>query len=147
MVNRRFQSDEKADARLLGEPLHFKTSGRTARNRILKSALTEIISTYDPIDVKKSGLPTKRLLNLYEKFGHGEYGVLLTGNVPVDPWHLEAAGNVFIAKEGDTEERRQLLKQFAKASKADGALALIQLSHAGRQTAANVNPTPFSVSF
>lgn len=65
----------------------------------------------------------------------------------VDPWHLEAAGNVWIAKEGDTEERRQLLKQFATACKSDGALALVQLTHAGRQTAANVNQSPFSASF
>ncbi|KAI6192121.1 Oxidored-FMN domain-containing protein [Aphelenchoides bicaudatus] len=146
MVNRRFQSDEKADASLLKEPLHFKTSGRVARNRILKSALTELISTYNPSDIKKSGLPTQRLINLYEKFGNGEYGVLLTGNVPVDPWHLEAPGNFFLAKEGDTEERRNLTKQLAKAAKSDGALALVQLTHAGRQTAAGVNPSPFSAS-
>jgi 2,4-dienoyl-CoA reductase-like NADH-dependent reductase (Old Yellow Enzyme family) len=109
--------------------------------------LTEIISTYDAADVKKSGLPTKRLINLYEKFGNGEYGVLLTGNTPVDPWHLEAPGNVWIAKEGDTEERRELLKQLATAAKTDGALALVQLTHAGRQTPLSVNPAPFSVSF
>lgn len=39
MVNRRFQSDEKASPALLAEPLHFKTSGRSARNRILKVSI------------------------------------------------------------------------------------------------------------
>lgn len=44
-----------------------------------------MICTYDADDLRKSGLPTKRYVNLYEKFGNGGFGVLLTGNVQVDP--------------------------------------------------------------
>lgn len=51
-----------------------------------------------------------------------------------------------VAKEIDTTHRRKQLARLAAAAKSDGALALVQLSHAGRQTPASVNPHPFSSS-
>ncbi|KAH7707597.1 Protein F17A9.4 [Aphelenchoides avenae] len=112
----------------------------------MKAALSEQISTYTPDRPLETGVPTDRLINLYQKFGNGGYGVLLTGNTMVHPTHLEAPGNIVIAKEIDTPHRRKQLARLAAAAKSDGALALVQLSHAGRQTPASVNPHPFSSS-
>ncbi|KAH7714992.1 Protein W06H8.2 [Aphelenchoides avenae] len=112
----------------------------------MKDALTEMISTYTPNRPLETGVPTERLINLYQKFGNGGYGVLLTGNVMIHPTHLEAPVNVVIAKETDTLHRRNQLAGIASAAKSDGALALVQLGHAGRQTPAAVNPHPFSSS-
>ncbi|KHJ82315.1 hypothetical protein OESDEN_17992, partial [Oesophagostomum dentatum] len=72
------------DVSVLGEKLTFR-NGRTAKNRFLKAALTERISSYDLKDLKRHGIPSHRLLNLYDKWGHGGFGVILTGNVVVDP--------------------------------------------------------------
>jgi 2,4-dienoyl-CoA reductase-like NADH-dependent reductase (Old Yellow Enzyme family) len=70
---------------ILGEALKFKTSNRVARNRFMKSAMSELISSYST-DVKASGIPTQRIINLYEKFGNGGFGVVLTGNIAGKPF-------------------------------------------------------------
>ena len=32
----------------------------------------------------KSGIPTEQYINLYDKFGYGGFGTILTGNIMVD---------------------------------------------------------------
>lgn len=130
----------------LGEPLEFPTSKRTARNRIMKAGLSNMKGTYVPEDPVNSGLPTERLIRLWKRWGHGGFGLMLTGNVQVDPKHLEGPGNVVISKENESELRRTQMARWAQAAKADGGLALVQLSHSGRQTPTIVNPTPYSAS-
>ncbi|CAJ0933443.1 unnamed protein product, partial [Mesorhabditis belari] len=117
-----------------------------ARNRLMKAAMTERLSTYSPDSPKEHGIPTDSLINLYEKWGNGGFGMILTGNVPVDPLHLEGPGNLLISKENDSPKLRAQLKRHAKACKADGALAVVQLTHGGRQTPTIVNPHPRSSS-
>ncbi|CAB3406351.1 unnamed protein product [Caenorhabditis bovis] len=145
MVLKRIAASTEVSAKVLGETLQFP-SGKKAQNRFLKAALTERISTYDASNIQKSGIPTNKIHNLYEKWGNGQFGMILTGNVLVDPVNLESAGNAIICKEGDNIERREAFKKWAKAMKSDGALALAQLSHAGRQTPVLVHPTPFAPS-
>ncbi|KAL6728249.1 hypothetical protein Aduo_010039 [Ancylostoma duodenale] len=48
---------EPVDVSVLGEKLTFR-SGRTAQNRFLKAALTERISSWDPKDHTKRGIPS-----------------------------------------------------------------------------------------
>ncbi|CCD69357.1 NADH:flavin oxidoreductase/NADH oxidase N-terminal domain-containing protein [Caenorhabditis elegans] len=145
MAASRFCDNLTVSSKILGEQLNFR-NGKTAQNRFLKAALTERVSTYDPENPKKHGLPTNFILNLYDKWGHGKFGTILTGNVLVDPTNLESAGNAIIFKEGDGEERRALFTQWAKNMKQDGALAVVQLSHGGRQTPITVEPNPWSAS-
>uniref|UniRef100_A0A7I4YCP1 Oxidored_FMN domain-containing protein n=1 Tax=Haemonchus contortus TaxID=6289 RepID=A0A7I4YCP1_HAECO len=130
---------------ILGEPLKFR-NGRTAQNRFLKAALTERTSTWDAKDPTKRGIPTGGLVNLYDKWGHGKFGVILTGNICVDPFNLESAGNVVFSKENDSPKLREMASKVAKAAKQDGALVVAQISNAGRQTPEPVNPHPFSCS-
>lgn len=59
---------------------------------------------------------------------------------------MEAAGNAIIFKEGESSKRRNLFSQWAQKIKQDGSLAIMQLSHAGRQASVFVNPTPYGVS-
>uniref|UniRef100_A0A8R1I4B1 Oxidored_FMN domain-containing protein n=1 Tax=Caenorhabditis japonica TaxID=281687 RepID=A0A8R1I4B1_CAEJA len=142
---KRFCENLNVSPAILGEHLKFR-SGRETQNRFLKAALTERVSTYDVENPKKHGLPTDYILNLYDKWGHGKFGTILTGNVLVDPTNLESAGNAIIFKEGDGEERRSLFSQWAKNIKQDGALAVVQLSHGGRQTPVTVEQNPWSAS-
>ncbi|KAI6226307.1 NADH oxidase [Aphelenchoides fujianensis] len=135
------------DVSVLGEKLRFGTSKRVAANRFLKAALTERISTWVEGDPKASGIPTQKLLNLYTKWSHGGFGMILTGNVPVDYYHLESAGNMFIDERFGSDERRAKFDDLARAMKSGGeALAVVQLSHAGRLTPEALNPTPYSAS-
>ncbi|VDP45760.1 unnamed protein product [Heligmosomoides polygyrus] len=135
----------KTDVSLLGQPLTFR-NGREAQNRFLKAALTEQLASWHATDLSKRGIPTQSLVNLYGKWGHGKFGMILTGNIMVDPRNLESAGNVIFSKENDCAHLRDMAAKVAKAMKQDGALAVAQLSHGGRQTPASVNPHPYSCS-
>ncbi|CAO4380060.1 unnamed protein product [Caenorhabditis nigoni] len=143
---RRFSTTAPESAKaLLGERLKFP-SGKYAQNRFLKAALTEMLSVFDPSNPKVNGVPTQEILNVYDKWGNGKFGLILTGNVQVSPVHLEAPGNAMIFKEGETPARREAYTKWAQTIKQDGALAVVQLSHGGRQTPITVNTTPFSAS-
>jgi 2,4-dienoyl-CoA reductase-like NADH-dependent reductase (Old Yellow Enzyme family) len=130
----------------LGKPITLLPSKRIARNRFLKTALTEFLSTFEPNNALTHGIPTDRLVNVYEKFGNGGYGIILTGNVMVHPQHLEAAGNAIIAKEIYSDHRHSQFAKMARASKSDGALAVVQLSHPGARTPQVLNPSTLSSS-
>ncbi|CAJ0578149.1 unnamed protein product, partial [Mesorhabditis spiculigera] len=136
---------EPVDPSILGKPLELNC-GRTVRNRIMKAALTERVSSYCPENPKENGLPSETIINMYGKWGNGGFGIILTGNVIVDPLHLESPGNIIISRENDSPKLRELLKRYAAACKQDGALAIVQLSHGGRQTSEIVNPHPRSAS-
>ncbi|RCN37034.1 oxidoreductase, FAD/FMN-binding protein [Ancylostoma caninum] len=146
---------EPVDVSILGEKLTFR-NGRTAQNRFLKAALTERISSWDPKDHTKRGIPSRRIINLYDKWDHGKFGMILTGNICIDPWNLEAAGNVIFSKENDCPQLREACKEWVQMMKQDGALAVAQLSHvrlcfyrlavAGRQTPELINTHPYSCS-
>uniref|UniRef100_A0A183FET9 Oxidored_FMN domain-containing protein n=1 Tax=Heligmosomoides polygyrus TaxID=6339 RepID=A0A183FET9_HELPZ len=122
------------------------SSGCHEASSVFQAALTERISTFDAKDVKKTGIPTEALVNLYDRWGHGGFGMILTGNICVDPTNLESAGNVVFSKENDSPQLREMSSKLAAAMRQDGALAIAQLSHAGRQTPIAVNPHPFSCS-
>uniref|UniRef100_A0A1I7WGH4 RNA-directed DNA polymerase, eukaryota, reverse transcriptase zinc-binding domain protein n=1 Tax=Heterorhabditis bacteriophora TaxID=37862 RepID=A0A1I7WGH4_HETBA len=83
MVYARILSTQ-VDPSILGDQLVFR-NGRRAQNRFLKAALTERISSWDATDVSKRGIPSQKLINMYEKWGRGGFGMILTGNVIVDP--------------------------------------------------------------
>ncbi|KJH52898.1 oxidoreductase, FAD/FMN-binding protein [Dictyocaulus viviparus] len=136
---------EKCDVTVLGQQIVFR-NGRTAQNRFLKAALTERISSWDPVDNTKRGIPSESIINLYDKWGHGKFGMILTGNVCVDTKNLESAGNVVFSKENDCIELRKACSKWSEMMRQDGALAVVQLSHAGRQTPETINPHPFSCS-
>lgn len=112
--------------------------GVTLKNRIAKAAMTEQLAEAD-------GKPNARHIKLYERWSKGGAGLLITGNVQVDRKHLEHPGNIVIeAQQGDA--RHDLLRAFAEAAQHDGAKAVMQISHAGRQTPKVVNPAPLAPS-
>ncbi|KFA60707.1 hypothetical protein S40285_09621 [Stachybotrys chlorohalonatus IBT 40285] len=146
MSPRRMET-EAVDASPLGKPLDFDFSGKSAKNRFLKAAMTERLSTWDPKDFSKRGIPTKQLINVYRRWGEGEIGLILTGNVMIEYDQLEAAGNPIIPRDAPFEgERFDAFKELAEVSKKHGSLIVAQLSHPGRQVADNIQPNPISAS-
>ncbi len=138
---------EDGDTSLLGRPLQYEFSGRTAPNRFLKAALTERISSWDPVDLEARGIPSPELINLYKRWGEGGFGVILTGNILIDLEHLEAAGNPVVPRTAPFHgERFEAFKAMGKAAKANGSLCVGQVNHPGRQCANTMTANPISAS-
>ena len=117
----------------LADPLHLPC-GAVLPNRIAKAAMTEGLA--DP-----AGRPTAELTRLYERWGAGGAGLLLSGNIQIDAQHLERPGNVVIDAESDAA-MLAALRSWTAAATAQRAHFWAQISHAGRQTQKAVNPHP-----
>ncbi|KAM3072205.1 hypothetical protein ACMFMG_008664 [Clarireedia jacksonii] len=145
-MGERYQSDS-SDASPLGKPLKFEFSGREAKNRFLKGAMAERMSSWDPKDFKARGIPSKELINVYKRWGEGEFGQILTGNVMIEYDQLEAMGNPIIPRDADfSGPRFEAFKEMAAAGKAHGSLMVAQVSHPGRQCEEKIQPHPISAS-
>ncbi|KJX95408.1 nadh oxidase like protein [Zymoseptoria brevis] len=142
----RFQSDD-VDASVLGKPLKFEFSGKTAPNRFLKGAMTERISSWDPKNFEARGIPSKNLVNVYKRWGEGGLGLILSGNIMIEYDHLEAAGNPIIPPDAPYEgERFERFKEMATEGKKHGMLMVGQVSHPGRQVEERIQKNPVSAS-
>jgi 2,4-dienoyl-CoA reductase-like NADH-dependent reductase (Old Yellow Enzyme family) len=108
--------------------------GAVLKNRLAKAAMTEGLADSD-------GVPTAGLARLYGLWAEGGCGLLITGNVLVDPDHLERPGNVILAGPLDAAAQARF-RAWTKAGTANGAHLWAQISHAGRQTQKLVNPAP-----
>ena len=108
--------------------------GAVLPNRLAKAAMTEGLAD-------AANRATARHATLYRRWGAGGAGLLITGNVLVDRWHLERGGNIAIdGPQGNAA--RAALADMARAATAEGARIVMQLNHAGRQTQTMINPHP-----
>ena len=87
------------------------------------------------------GLPSDELNRLYGRWSAGGAGILLSGNIQVDPDHLERPGNVIVAGLPNNE-MQSALASWASVGTRNGNHFWAQISHAGRQTQTNVNKHP-----
>ncbi|MEM6857661.1 MAG: NADH:flavin oxidoreductase/NADH oxidase family protein [Pseudomonadota bacterium] len=108
--------------------------GATLPNRLAKAAMTEGLAD-------NRGVPTQELERLYGIWSDGGCGMLLSGNLQIDADHLERPGNVILDREL-TDEEREAYKRWTAAGTRNGNHFWAQISHAGRQTFATVNPHP-----
>ncbi len=122
------------DLASLSAPLSLP-SGLQLPNRIVKAAMSENMAT-------EQGEPTDALVRLYERFGEGGAGMLLSGNVIVAPGGRTETHNVVV------EDDRHLpqLRRWAEAAQAHGSRLFMQISHAGRQTPKMVTADPVGPS-
>lgn len=118
---------------MLEQPFTFPR-GLTVPNRIAKASMTERLAEPD-------GTPSTHLFRLYQAFGAGGAGLLLSGNVAVDPDHLEGFGNM-------TSQRLHApaFRTLAEQAQAGGARMLLQLNHPGRQAMRDVDRAPVAPS-
>jgi 2,4-dienoyl-CoA reductase-like NADH-dependent reductase (Old Yellow Enzyme family) len=111
--------------------------GVTLPNRLCKAAMTEGLSP--------DGLPNIAHERLYRAWAHCGVGLSITGNVQVDRHHLERSGNVILDAEPDAPTRAAF-SHYATVAKEGGSHVWMQISHAGRQTPALINPHPYGPS-
>jgi 2,4-dienoyl-CoA reductase-like NADH-dependent reductase (Old Yellow Enzyme family) len=123
---------------LLAEPLTLPC-GAVLPNRILKSAMSEILGT--PRHGPSAGLPA-----LYRRWAQGGVGLSVTGNVMIDRRALGEPGNVVIEDDRDLAA----LRTWAAAAKSEGGAAWMQLNHPGKQSPKFLSPetvAPSAVGF
>lgn len=133
------------DVAVLGQPVTFPFSKKTAKNRLMKSAMSERLATFSSYDPRMRGQPTEELIRLYETWGTGGIGIIVTGNIQVKKDHLEATGNAIIDR-GLPSDYLDDYRVLAGAAKACGSLVLGQLSHPGRQVPITIQSSPESSS-
>ncbi|KAJ5545913.1 hypothetical protein N7494_003498 [Penicillium frequentans] len=142
----RFESAD-VDPSPLGKPLTFTFSGRTAPNRFLTGAMSERLASFTLADIENRGVPSPELINVYKNRGTAGIGMNLTGNVMIDPGHLEAAGNPIIPRHAPfSGERFERFQELAAGAKAQGSLIVAQVGHPGRQTPEYLQPNTISAS-
>ncbi len=136
-----------ADVSVLSQPLTFPFSGRTVKNRFLKAPMTERLC-YWPKDpdapISDRGMPTPEYTRLYQRWGEGEIGMIVSGNTMIRYDAVEAFGNPIICD--DHDGRIAKYAEVVKQAKAHGSLIVAQLSHPGRQGTKWLNPNPISAS-
>jgi 2,4-dienoyl-CoA reductase-like NADH-dependent reductase (Old Yellow Enzyme family) len=110
-------------------------NGATLANRLVKAAMSEGIS-----DGANNATP--RLETLYRRWSHSGAGLLLTGNVAVDRFHLERPGNVVL----DAATDLAAMRAYARAGTEAGNHLWMQISHTGRQVDSKINGAPLAPS-
>ena len=109
--------------------------------------MSERLASFDAGDVHLRGIPDKKLVRLYERWGEGGWGQILTGNVMIHPEHLECAGNMVIPADATFDGPRfEAFQAIATAAKRHGSLIVAQVSHPGRQADYSVHQHPISAS-
>jgi 2,4-dienoyl-CoA reductase-like NADH-dependent reductase (Old Yellow Enzyme family) len=105
-------------------------------NRLAKSALSEQLGTIG------SHAPDERMVRLYRRWAQGGPGLLVTGNVMVDRRARGEPANVVVEDDRDLEA----LADWATAAKSEGAVAIVQVNHPGRQSPRSLSPRPVAPS-
>ena len=125
-----------ADLNVLKSPYRLPC-GAVLPNRLSKAAMTEGLSP--------DGLPNMQHERLYGAWSGCGVGMSITGNVQVDRHHLERSGNVILDGKPDATARAAF-SRWASVAKQGGSHVWMQISHAGRQTPALINPHPYGPS-
>ncbi|MGH3517450.1 MAG: NADH:flavin oxidoreductase/NADH oxidase family protein [Haloechinothrix sp.] len=118
----------------LAEPLRLPC-GTTLPHRLAKSALSEQLGD-------RRNQPTGELVELYRAWAEGGGGVLLTGNVMVDPRALGEPRNVAVPHRPSAEAYRP----WADAVAGTDAQIWVQLNHPGRQSPRFLSRRPVAPS-
>ena len=115
-------------------------NGSTIHNRLCKAAMEENMADAGQI-------PSQALIQLYDVWSKGQPGIILTGNVMVDPTALTGPGGVVLDKTTfDQEGNKALFEKWARTGKAHGSQMWMQISHPGRQVYANQGTEVVSAS-
>lgn len=67
-----------SDQKKLGDTLELSTSKQVARSRFLKGAMSERLASWDQHEISKRGVPDEKLVRLYEEWGKGGFGIILS---------------------------------------------------------------------
>ncbi|CAM3955118.1 NADH:flavin oxidoreductase/NADH oxidase family protein [Roseateles saccharophilus] len=118
----------------LFQPLTLPNGSRLP-NRLVKAAMEEGLAG-------RGQLPGPEFERLYRRWAAGGVGLILTGNVMVDPAALTGPGGVVLDEHAPLEGFRA----WAAAARSGGAQAWMQINHPGRQVFAAMGEEALSAS-
>jgi 2,4-dienoyl-CoA reductase-like NADH-dependent reductase (Old Yellow Enzyme family) len=125
----------------IAEPLTLPYSKKIAPNRIVKASTTEQMA--DPL----TNFPNDHHCLAYYQFAKGGSGMIQTGNVQVDRRYMESSRNIAAeAKDLQNKDAMAMWTKWAESCKVNGNLAIVQLSHGGRQVPLSVSGTTIGPS-
>ncbi|MGW4486997.1 NADH:flavin oxidoreductase/NADH oxidase family protein [Amycolatopsis sp. NPDC004368] len=124
----------KPTGELLAEPLELRC-GAVLPHRLAKSALSEQLGD-------RRNAPTRELTELYRTWAHGGAGLLVTGNVMVDPTALGEPRNVALPAVPDATK----YTPWARSVDGTDAQLWVQLNHPGRQSPRFLSRQPVAPS-
>jgi len=110
--------------------------GAVTKNKLVKAAMTEGLA-----DAQFNN-PTNAHINLYRCWSEGGTGILISGNVMIDRRYLECPRNIVL----DEQSPKHEFVKWRDAMKAEGSLAVLQISHPGRQCPVSVTSQPIAPS-
>ncbi|WVQ85640.1 hypothetical protein IAT38_007806 [Cryptococcus sp. DSM 104549] len=113
------------DISLISSPLTLP-NGVQVPNRLVKAAMAEGIGL-------GGGPPREGHINLYRKWGEGGWGIVVSGNVQVDPRQLASPQDLSITPTPHTLKAYTALASAVHSSPSP-PLLLMQLSHPGLQS-------------
>jgi 2,4-dienoyl-CoA reductase-like NADH-dependent reductase (Old Yellow Enzyme family) len=97
-------------------------SGLRLKNRLVKAAMEENLANAEQ-------LPDQAIYNLYDAWAKGGVGMIITGNVMIDP--LAMTGPAGIALHSDKD--LAAFKKWASVARANDTAVIMQINHPGRQ--------------
>ena len=117
----------------------FDAGGKIdARNRFLKSAMSEVMA------VQGEHLPTAEHNRVYARWATGGTGIIVTGNVMIDPNALGEPGNV-VLENAEHLDRFAAWADAVHQANADARIWM-QINHPGKQSPKFLTPEPVAPS-
>lgn len=101
--------------------------GVTLKNRLAKSAMSENLAV--------ENLPAEKLFRLYETWGAGELGLIVTGNIMIDGNELGEPNNVVL----EDATHLDAFRTWTSGAKKHGSQIWAQINHPGRQAPAAIS--------
>nr|OQO31891.1 hypothetical protein B0A51_01086 [Rachicladosporium sp. CCFEE 5018] len=101
-------------------------NGSTIKNRIVKAAMEESMA-----DVERHCQPSEAMIKLYDAWGAGGSGLILSGHVMIDPLAMALAGDTLLAEDAGPQDD-QVWRRLITKTKAHGAQFWLQINHPGQ---------------
>ncbi|KAH8828702.1 hypothetical protein DL96DRAFT_1554404 [Flagelloscypha sp. PMI_526] len=119
------------------KPSTLPVSKRVVPNRLVK------ISLYEHLAKFSGGPPNRHHFALYSQWAQHPWGMIFTGNTQVSGTHLTLGRDLLVPTEV-TEESAKPWSELADIMKQQNGLALMQLSHGGRQSSILIGGRPLT---
>lgn len=98
------------------------SNGVTVKNRFIKAAMSEQLGT-------RERDPSRSLIRLYNRWAMGDVGILISGNIMVDRFHLGEPRNVVLDESSDLTK----FHHWTEAATIGDTHFWAQLNHPGKQ--------------
>ncbi|CRG86490.1 NADH oxidase [Talaromyces islandicus] len=122
----------------LAKPITLRC-GLTLPNRLWKAAMTEDFADKDRLPGSEACLAT------YRVWAKGGWGLVMTGNVDVDPAYLGSPGDIAVDSSIPREKTLAAWRAWAEACSENGTKAIVQINHPGRQASFTKSIAPSAV--